>query len=225
MSGPTPTCVAASRASSWGCRQRSPIQVIVLHPATEVQPGGSVEEDSANRFLTSQWVTQVGRLRACIVPGDDVTADPNGPFRAGIGPAVGLSDLHVSWRDAVTAFRLTARGTDDDPGPRQPGYTDLGVLAFLAESFDPRTSPTGDVEALDRVQKMWPWALSTLEGVANYSACGRPPHHLPPAPLHGAEARRATGISASPVCRDRFGSVASPTGARATAYDQERSSA
>lgn len=161
-----------------GLPTAQPIQVIVLRPATEVQPDGSIEDDSGNRFIASQWVTQVGRLRACIVPGDDVTADPNGPFRAGIGPAVGLSDLHVSWRDAVTAFRLTACGTDEDPGPRQLSYTDLGVLAFLVESFDPRTSTTGDVEALDRVQEMWPWALSTLEGVANHPSLRQAACHL-----------------------------------------------
>jgi PucR C-terminal helix-turn-helix domain len=161
-----------------GLPTEQPIQVIALRPATEVQPDWGSGEDSANRVLTSQWVTQVGRLRACIVPGDDVTADPNGPFRAGIGPAVGLSDLHVSWRDAVTAFRLTACGTDEDPGPRQLRYADLGLLALLAESFDPRTSTTGDVEALDRVQKMWPWALSTLEGVANYPSLRQAACHL-----------------------------------------------
>jgi hypothetical protein len=161
-----------------GLPTAQPIQVIVVRPGTEVDSDGGVEEDLADRILASQWVTQVGRLRAFIVPGDDVTADPEGPFRAGIGPAVGLSDLHVSWHDAVTAFRLTACGTDDDPGPRQLSYTDLGVLAFLAESFDPRTSPTGDVEALDRVQQTWPWALSTLEGVANYPSLRQAACHL-----------------------------------------------
>jgi PucR C-terminal helix-turn-helix domain len=155
-----------------------PIQVVAVPYAASRESKDAVAATEAQPDLPSQWSTQVGRLRAYVVPGCAVAADPNLPYRAGIGPLVGLYDLHASWQGAVTALRLTAAGTDADPGPRQLHYNDLGGLAVIAESFDPRASAMHDVEELERVQQLWPWALSTLEGVASHDSLRQAANHL-----------------------------------------------
>jgi hypothetical protein len=76
--------------------------------------------------------------------------------RAGIGPAVAVADLPASWAAARTALRLTAEGTERDPGPRVVYAEDLGGLAVLAAAVGPGTEPSPDVRALERARSTAP---------------------------------------------------------------------
>ncbi|MBN6055327.1 helix-turn-helix domain-containing protein [Nonomuraea sp. RK-328] len=89
------------------------------------------------------------------------------PERLGIGRAVPVLELPESWRSARLAMRLTAEGTDDDPGPRVVYADDLGALELLAAAVDPGTwKDVPDVRALDRAASAAPWMLATLHAVA-----------------------------------------------------------
>lgn len=63
-------------------------------------------------------------------------------------------------------MRLTAEGTEDDPGPRTVYADELGGLAILAEATGPGTTPIPDVKALEQAAAAAPWMLSTLSAVA-----------------------------------------------------------
>ncbi|WP_436533390.1 helix-turn-helix domain-containing protein [Actinoplanes sp. HUAS TT8] len=86
--------------------------------------------------------------------------------RAGVGPAGPVADLPASYAAARTALRLTAEGTERDPGPRVVHADELGGLALLAATVGPDTAPIPDVQALTRVAAAAPWALATLDAVA-----------------------------------------------------------
>jgi len=85
--------------------------------------------------------------------------------RAGVGTAVPVLSLPASWDAARTALRLTAEGTDEDPGPRVVHADELGGLALLADSVGPATPPVPDVLALEQAAAAAPWMLSTLYAV------------------------------------------------------------
>ncbi|GIE33734.1 hypothetical protein Ait01nite_067790 [Actinoplanes italicus] len=89
-----------------------------------------------------------------------VAADPL-PGRCGVGPAVAIPDLPVSFEAARIALRFTADGTDDDPGDPVVRHDDLGALAVLAAVAEPGSVP--DVRALDHATV--PWLLATLHAV------------------------------------------------------------
>jgi DNA-binding PucR family transcriptional regulator len=74
--------------------------------------------------------------------------------------------LPASWNAARTALRLTAEGTDDDPGPRVVYADEMGALALLADNVGPATPPIPDVLALEQAAAAAPWMLSTLYAVA-----------------------------------------------------------
>jgi hypothetical protein len=86
--------------------------------------------------------------------------------RAGIGTATDLDGLPASWTTARLALRLTAEGTNADPGPRCVRYEDLGALALLAENVSFATPVIPDEFALDRAAVAAPWMLETLHAVA-----------------------------------------------------------
>jgi hypothetical protein len=86
--------------------------------------------------------------------------------RAGVGTAVPVLRLPESWASARTALRLTAEGTDDDPGPRVVHADEMGGLALLADSVGPATPPIPDVLALEQAAATAPWMLATLYAVA-----------------------------------------------------------
>jgi hypothetical protein len=96
--------------------------------------------------------------------------------RAGIGPAVPIDDLPASYTAARVALRFAAEGTDEDPGRTVIRYDDLGGLVLLAAAGTAtgRTPATGsgggpaiaDVRALEHAAAAAPWALSTLQAVA-----------------------------------------------------------
>ncbi|MEV6302537.1 helix-turn-helix domain-containing protein [Actinoplanes sp. NPDC051861] len=87
--------------------------------------------------------------------------------RAGVGPAGPPADLPASWAAARVALRFTAEGTEQDPGRRTVHADDLGGLALLAAAVGPGTEPVPDVRALDRAAAAAPWALATLDAVAD----------------------------------------------------------
>ncbi|WP_345516084.1 helix-turn-helix domain-containing protein, partial [Phytohabitans houttuyneae] len=86
--------------------------------------------------------------------------------RAGVGPAVPVADLPRSWAAARVALRLTAEGTERDPGQPVVYADELGGLAVLAEAVGPGTPPSPDVAALERAAAAAPWTLATLHAVA-----------------------------------------------------------
>ncbi|MGW1022950.1 helix-turn-helix domain-containing protein [Streptomyces sp. NPDC002577] len=86
--------------------------------------------------------------------------------RAGVGPAVEPAELPQSWAAALTALRLTADGTAQDPGPRMVYAEELGALTLLAAAVGPDTPPIPDVLAVERAVAEAPWAAATLHAVA-----------------------------------------------------------
>jgi PucR C-terminal helix-turn-helix domain len=86
--------------------------------------------------------------------------------RAGIGTAGSIDALPASWAAARTALRLTAEGTNDDPGSRSVRYDELGALALLADSVSPATPAIPDELALEHAAIAAPWMLPTLHAVA-----------------------------------------------------------
>ncbi|WP_448616635.1 helix-turn-helix domain-containing protein [Modestobacter sp. URMC 112] len=84
--------------------------------------------------------------------------------RAGVGPAAAVVDLPASGAQARLALRLTAEGTEEDPGPRVVHADRLGALPLLVQAADGATVP--DVRALGHAATIGPWALATLDAVA-----------------------------------------------------------
>jgi hypothetical protein len=91
---------------------------------------------------------------------------PAAGLRAGVGPAVPVRDLPDSAELARLALRLTAEGTEADPGPRVVHADDLGALALLVRAADAEPEPVPDVRAVERARTAGPWVLATLEAVA-----------------------------------------------------------
>jgi hypothetical protein len=112
-----------------------------------------------------RWSTELGGVGASLVTGDtDI------PTRAGIGPAGPPADLPRSWHGALVALRLTGDGTDRHPGPTQLHYDDLGGLALLAETVPADAALVDDVRALDRIAEQLPWAIVTLNALAEHAS-------------------------------------------------------
>ncbi len=87
-------------------------------------------------------------------------------WRCWLDPAVLVLDLPQSWTAAQVAFRFTAEGTEQDPGPRVVRFDELGGLAVLAAAVGPDTEPIPDVRALGRAGTTAPWVLASLEAIA-----------------------------------------------------------
>ncbi|GAB2831025.1 helix-turn-helix domain-containing protein [Actinocorallia aurea] len=85
--------------------------------------------------------------------------------RAGIGTHAHLMDLPSSWESARLALRLTAEGTDLDPGPRVVHAEESGALLLLAQAVTPATPKGKDVTTLDEAGRSAPWMLATLDAV------------------------------------------------------------
>jgi hypothetical protein len=89
------------------------------------------------------------------------------PGRAGVGPAGAVPDLPASWAAARAALRLTAAGTDDDPGPQVVHADEVGGLLLLAAAVGPGTPPIADVQALEHAAASTPGLLATLAAIAD----------------------------------------------------------
>ncbi|WP_029432523.1 helix-turn-helix domain-containing protein [Blastococcus sp. URHD0036] len=85
--------------------------------------------------------------------------------RAGIGDVVAPAELPASWAAARLALRLTAEGTETDPGPRVVSAESLGALALLVRAADDEPGPLPDVRTLHRAAGTAPWVLATLAAV------------------------------------------------------------
>jgi len=118
-----------------------------------------------------RWSTSVGRLTASIAaPGN--SAD-HLLVRAGIGPAVPPVDLPRSWHGALVALRLTGDGSGTHPGARVLRHDDLGGLALLSETLGAAAANVPDVAALTRIAEQLPWALVTLDALAEHASLRR----------------------------------------------------
>ncbi|GGR84437.1 hypothetical protein GCM10010269_24530 [Streptomyces humidus] len=95
-----------------------------------------------------------------------VATDAVAVGRAGVGPAVPVTDLPRSWAAARTALRFTAEGTAQDPGPRVVEADELGGVALLAGLVVPGAEPPPDVRAVEAAAAEAPWLLATLHAVA-----------------------------------------------------------
>jgi hypothetical protein len=167
----------AARVVLGRTRGRAPARTGDDQAAVEVlvDPGASPEaRRHAARVLGLAEDTQVCAVALAggatrIVPatsaGASASASTDGP-RAGIGTVVALDELPASLAAARTALRLTAEGTDEDPGPRSVRYEELGGLALLAEAVGAATPPIGDELALEHAARAAPWMLATLDAVA-----------------------------------------------------------
>lgn len=78
-----------------------------------------------------------------------------------------IPDLPASWAAARIALRLTAAGTELDPGPRIVHADTLGGVAILAAAIVPGTPPAPDVHTLERAAAHAPWMLATLHAITS----------------------------------------------------------
>ena len=126
--------------------------------------------DPADRLAAARRLGVVGPARAVALPAGGWLvlgrhdALPTG-LRCGLGPVGEVLDLPTSAEAARTALRLTAEGTEDDPGPRLVDAAELGAVLLLVRAAD-AAAPAADVRALDTAAAAGPWVLSTLEAVA-----------------------------------------------------------
>jgi hypothetical protein len=167
---------AAARAVLDRTRGRAPARPD--DAAVEVLIDASASLETRRHAARVLGISETGLARAVALAGGGVRIEPSagvhgqapdrpaGGPRAGIGPAVPVVDLPASWAAARTALRLTAEGTDDDPGPRTLYADELGALTVLAENVSPLAPPVPDELALRQAAAAAPWMLSTLHAVA-----------------------------------------------------------
>jgi hypothetical protein len=144
-------------AASLGLRSTDRVRAVALADGTALLLPGS-DTDPATRL------PHTGSAAASRPTGDGPAA--LSVERAGIGPAGTVAELPASYVAARAALRFTADGTEQDPGPRVVHADQLGGLILLAATVRPGTEPIPDVRALDRVAAAAPWALATLDAVA-----------------------------------------------------------
>lgn len=125
----------------------------------------------ADRQIAARRLGLTGQARAIALAGGDVRlvvgdGDALTGRRAGIGPRVPVDELPESARLARLALRLTAEGTQDDPGPRVGHADELGALTMLVHVADDQQQPIPDVRALEHAAAAAPWVLATLDAVA-----------------------------------------------------------
>jgi hypothetical protein len=111
-----------------------------------------------------------GAARVEAVPEPGTPPARPGGTRAGVGPVVPVAGLPASWAAARTALRLTAEGTEQDPGPRVVYADELGGLAVLAAAVTPGAAAVPDVSALERAGSAARWVLVTLDAVASHTS-------------------------------------------------------
>jgi PucR C-terminal helix-turn-helix domain len=165
---------AAARVVLTRTRGRAPARPDDDGAAVEVLIDASASPEARRHAARALGLAEAVRVRAVALAGGGARIEPaaravavasDGP-RAGIGTTVGIDGLPESWAAARTALRLTAEGTDDDPGPRSVRYDELGGLALLAESVSSATPMIPDELALEHAAAAVPWMLATLHAVA-----------------------------------------------------------
>lgn len=86
-----------------------------------------------------------------------------GRKRVAIGYTVPVEELPESALAAQLAFRLTADGTELDPGPRVVFAESAGGFLVLAQTLGPESPRHPDVNALELAGREAPWMLETLD--------------------------------------------------------------
>ncbi|WP_307872934.1 helix-turn-helix domain-containing protein [Paractinoplanes ovalisporus] len=153
---------AAIRAALERTRPSYPASVeLVLDP----------QASSADRLSAARRLGLPASARAvALAGGDALVVGPEAELpegtRAGVGPCVPVAALPASWAEARLALRLTAEGTEADPGPRIVHADRLGTLALLIRALDAAPEPVPDVESLLHAATAGPWSLHTLDTVA-----------------------------------------------------------
>lgn len=153
----------------------------VLRRTRSIRPGGS--DDALLELVLDSAASEPDRLAAArrlglsqparVVAYHDgdvqiLARDRNltSSARAGVGPVVHVTRLPASLEAAKVALRLTAEGTEDDPGQRVVHAEDLGALPLLLRAADGESEPIADVVALQRAGAAAPRVLATLDAVA-----------------------------------------------------------
>ncbi len=170
---------AAARALLTRTRGRAPARSGDDQAAVEVLTDPGASPEARRHAARALGLTEGTRVRAVAQAGGGTRIEPanhagadagtsagaDGP-RTGIGTAVGLDGLPASMATARAALRLSAAGTEDDPGPRTVQYDELGGLAVLAENVGHATPMIPDELALEHAALAAPWMLATLHAVA-----------------------------------------------------------
>jgi PucR C-terminal helix-turn-helix domain len=136
-------------------------------------PVRAVASVGSGQALPAEWrklSTTVATYTASIAAAQAWNIDSPPTTRVGLGQAGPPADLPHSWRSALAALRLTSAGTDGDPGPRFLCYDDLGPVALLSETIPAAAARIEDVVRLDRIGQQLPWALATLEALAEHQS-------------------------------------------------------
>ncbi|MFJ7999340.1 helix-turn-helix domain-containing protein [Streptomyces sp. NPDC096310] len=174
---------AAARVVLDRTRGRAPVQRPGDDPASvEVLLDASAPEHARRQAAGRLGLRDTASARAVAPAGAPPVVEPvpapgagssavRGPSaagerRAGVGPAVPVLALPVSWAAARVALRFTAEGDERGPGPRTVYADDLGTLVLLADAVDAGAEPVPDVRALERAVATAPWAALTLHTVA-----------------------------------------------------------
>ena len=150
--------LARTRARRSG---EDPASVELLLDATVPEPDRRAAARRLGLPAEARAVALAGGAALVVAAGDPLPAGP----RAGVGPVVPVADLPASWAAARLALRLTAEGTEADPGPRAVFSDDLGALASLVRVADTEGSEVPDVRAVERAAAVAPWVLPTLDAV------------------------------------------------------------
>jgi hypothetical protein len=171
---------AAIRTVLSRTRGRAPVKADDASVEVIVDPGASPEARlvaARTLGLAKAMEARAVALEGGSVRVEAVVSQAQGPAprmaygrRAGVGPAVPVLELPDSCAAARMALRLTAEGTDDEPGPRTVYADQLGALVLLAQSVGPETPPIPDELALEHAAAAAPWMLSTLHAVATGSS-------------------------------------------------------
>lgn len=161
---------AAGAARSVLDRTRGPVRTVDDDASLECVLDPGTPEADRLRAARRLGLAETAAVRVLALPdgGARVVADGAVPagLRAGVGPAVTVADLPGSHAAARLALRLTAEGTEEDPGPRVVHAERMGGLAVLARTVSASTPPEPDVLAVDRAAAAGPWVLAVLDAVS-----------------------------------------------------------
>lgn len=109
---------------------------------------------------------RIGGVGAVVEPADAECADwPGG--RVGIGEVVPVLEAWRSWEQALIALRFAGTETPNLPGPHVIRYSDLGIVAELARTFDAHTPVHPDIKRIKDAAATAPWLYQTLYYVLN----------------------------------------------------------
>jgi hypothetical protein len=162
---------AAARGLLSRTRSRLPERAASLEVLIDASVPASDRSLAAKRLGLSPaeryYVAAFGGGSFTVLPaGGHVDTDGR---RVGVGRTTALDKLPASYESASRALRLTAEGSEEDPGPRVLRADELGVLLAVADLAE-AIGPIDDVHALEHASALVSWTLITLDAVANTSS-------------------------------------------------------